>query len=81
MLEVKSTTTGLLIPRLTQAQGSDKPVSALVMDITGKIVEKRNNVLVNSSLTIGRNYRPHIYLIEVLQGKERKTLKLIKQSN
>jgi len=49
-----------------------------VINISGQIIETRK---INSAqmFTIGENYRPGIYLIQVIQGKESRTLKLIKQ--
>jgi len=43
------------------------------------MIEKREHLVMGKTFKLGENYRPGIYLIEVIQGKERKTLKLIKQ--
>ncbi|MEO5582590.1 MAG: T9SS type A sorting domain-containing protein, partial [Saprospiraceae bacterium] len=66
---------------LITKSSSNNPVIVRVTDMVGRIVEMRSNVSANNSLRIGENYRTGIYLIEVIQGQERKSFKLIKQSN
>ena len=51
-----------------------------ILDALGRIVETRSNVSANGSLRMGDRYRPGAYFIEVIQGKEKVVLKLIKQS-
>jgi len=51
------------------------------MDNYGRVVETKNNVAANGTYTIGHRYRPGMYYVEVLQGKQKTTTKLIKQSN
>jgi hypothetical protein len=48
-----------------------------VIDISGRIIETKN-VTSNQSTRIGDNYRAGMYLAEVVQGNERKIVKLIK---
>jgi hypothetical protein len=52
-----------------------------VFDVSGRIVETRNNVTAGSSFTLGDKYRPGSYFIRVVQGKEHKEIKLIKLSD
>lgn len=54
-------------------------VELRVMDVLGRLVEARKGIASNTSLQIGANYRPGIYVVEAVQGNERVTLKLIKQ--
>jgi hypothetical protein len=61
--------------------GSDKPLQVRTVDALGRQIEIRRSVPANGTLMLGGNYRPGIYITEVLQGIERITLKLIKQSN
>jgi hypothetical protein len=61
--------------------GSDKTLQVRTVDALGRQIESRSNVPANGTLMLGGNYRPGIYIAEVLQGNERITLKLIKQSN
>lgn len=53
------------------------PVSIKVMNIDGKVFERR---IINesSNLQLGKNWNPGFYILEVLQGSSRKTVKLIK---
>jgi len=48
-----------------------------VMDISGRIIETKN-VTADQTIRIGDNYRAGIYLAEVIQGNERKIVKLVK---
>jgi hypothetical protein len=61
-------------------QSNSKEVVQLrVLDVSGRIVETRDGMETNTAFQIGNNFRPGIYLVEVTQGKQRKTLKLIRQ--
>jgi hypothetical protein len=53
-------------------------IDVKVMDATGRVIETMRKVSANGTLRIGYNYRPGIYYLEVVQGSERVTLKLIK---
>ena len=37
------------------------------------------DVPANSTLQVGGKYRPGIYLVEIMQGKEKQVLKLMKE--
>jgi hypothetical protein len=50
-----------------------------VLDVSGRIVEKRNGMAASTTFHIGSNFQAGIYLVEVTQGKQRQILKLIKQ--
>ena len=52
-----------------------------VFDVSGRIVETRNNVNAGSTFTLGDKYRPGSYFIRVIQGKEHKEIKLVKLSD
>lgn len=63
-------------------QGSSRqPLSVRVLDNLGRVVEARNGVAPNTTFTLGAAYRPGIYHLEVRQGSERKTIRLVKQSS
>ena len=53
------------------------PITLRVMDISGRLIERRN-LTSGQSVGIGDNYRPGLYLAEVQQGNQRKLVKLIK---
>ena len=48
------------------------------MDANGRIVETLNKVLPSSYITVGSRYLPGIYFAEIIQGKERKVVRLVK---
>jgi hypothetical protein len=48
-----------------------------VIDISGRIIEVKN-VTPNQSFRIGDNYRAGMYFAEIIQGNERKIVKLVK---
>lgn len=64
---------------LVMQSGSEKPVNIKVTDALGRIVELRLNRRGNGSLELGQGYIPGIYFAEVLQGKEKVTIKLVKK--
>ncbi|HET7896658.1 MAG TPA: HYR domain-containing protein, partial [Flavisolibacter sp.] len=47
------------------------PVQVRVVDLLGRTVETKNNVAPNSNFTIGENYKPGVYIVEVVQGSMR----------
>ena len=49
-----------------------------VYDLTGRVVESRTSLRGIQTLRIGNTYKPGIYVLEVSQGAQRKTLKLVK---
>jgi hypothetical protein len=60
---------------------SNEDMKLVMSDVFGRVIEKRTGVAANSSLQIGGGYLPGIYLVEVIQGTEKQTLKLIKAGN
>jgi hypothetical protein len=52
----------------------------IVYDITGKPVKTIENSLIKQQvIRFGADLRPGIYMAEVKQGNNRKTIKLVKQ--
>lgn len=49
-----------------------------VTDETGRLVERKTRLVANNTLYLGYKYLPGIYFVEVLQGKQKQILKLIK---
>lgn len=49
-----------------------------VTDANGRLVELKRAVAANSLVTFGQQYKPGSYMVEVMQGTERKTIKLVK---
>ncbi len=59
---------------------NNEPVSIRISDIMGRLVEERKGLSANGTLTLGASYRPGIFIAEVLQGKEKVVIKLMKQT-
>jgi uncharacterized delta-60 repeat protein len=51
-----------------------------VTDAAGRLIETKAGVAANTTLQLGHNYRPGIYYAEIIQGKERVVVKLVKQT-
>jgi hypothetical protein len=49
-----------------------------VYDNLGRIIETRSSVPVNQRVSLGSFYRPGTYLVEIVQGTQRQTVKLVK---
>lgn len=64
---------------LKAKSGSIESMHVRVLDVLGRVVETRSNITANSTLFFGSDYRPGIYFVEVVQGAEKRMLKLVKQ--
>ena len=53
-------------------------INIRVMDLTGRIVQQFSKVLPGQTILLGAGYYPGVYLLEAIQGPERRTMKLIK---
>lgn len=53
-------------------------VHILVTDLFGKVIEAKEIAPGRNTIQLGSNYRPGVYVIEVSQGQDKKTVKLIK---
>jgi hypothetical protein len=58
---------------------SKENVKVTVTDITGRVVEQRTGVSANSTIQLGNQYHPGIYIAEFMQGNDRITIRLIKE--
>jgi uncharacterized delta-60 repeat protein len=54
-------------------------ITVKVFDAMGRVVDTKHSIAEGETLKLGENYRPGVYVIEIVQGSQRKTLKLIKQ--
>ena len=54
-------------------------INLRVIDISGRLIEVKENQNLNQAIKLGTNYKPGTYLIEVIQGRQQKTIKVIKQ--
>jgi uncharacterized delta-60 repeat protein len=57
---------------------SNSKVSIRISDASGKLIETKANVAVNSTLQLGNNYHPGAYYVVIVQGSEKAVIKLIK---
>jgi len=55
------------------------PVSVRIMDVLGRVVEMKNNMAVSEKYTFGNRLKPGVYLAEIIQGKNRKIIRLVKK--
>ena len=62
---------------LNVSSDPDAPLILRVIDISGRVIE-RKNLTANQTIKIGERYRPGMYLAEIIQGNERKIMKLVK---
>lgn len=60
---------------------SAQPFTVKVMDLLGRTLETKTGISANGPFQIGQNYRTGVYIIQVLQGSEKVSVKLIKQNN
>lgn len=64
---------------LKTQSSSDKLLQVSVINALGTVVERTNSIRANTTFHIGNSLRPGIYLIKVVQGRQQKILKLIRQ--
>ena len=55
-----------------------QPVNMMIIDAAGRLIDTKTNLAATGSMQAGNNYTTGIYYIQIMQGKERVTLKLIK---
>ncbi len=54
------------------------PVQLRITDAGGRLVELRRGLAANSTVTFGQQYKPGSYSVEVVQGMQRSTIRLVK---
>jgi hypothetical protein len=64
-----------------QLRSNDRvtPIALKVTDMTGKPLEAKQGLANGSTVELGRNYIQGMYMVEVVQGDQRKVIKLMKQ--
>jgi hypothetical protein len=58
--------------------GSSENITMRIMDMQGRLIEQFLNVRQSQQLRIGEKYKAGVYFIELIQGSERKQMKLVK---
>ena len=56
----------------------ETPVSIVVMDVTGRVIDAKSKIASNSTIQIGQNYISGKYYAEIIQGTTHKTVQLMK---
>ena len=62
-----------------QSDNMKEKINLRVSDLAGRTVELLWNISAGQTVQIGSKYRPGMYIVEMIQGNNRKQLKLIKQ--
>jgi Lectin C-type domain/Secretion system C-terminal sorting domain/SprB repeat len=62
-----------------QSNNLDEKASIKVLDMMGRIVEAKAGVQPNSTITMGQQYRPGMYFVQVMQGNKTVTLRVTRQ--
>lgn len=57
---------------------SNEKMSLRIMDISGRLIEEKQNILPYQVLRIGDKYIKGVYMAEIIQGQKRKVIKLVK---
>ncbi|MGK2863265.1 MAG: T9SS type A sorting domain-containing protein [Chitinophagaceae bacterium] len=65
---------------ISESEAEEK-VLLQVFDITGRLVETKQNVIGGSTIQVGSNYRPGVYLLRAIQGDVHRELRLVKLSD
>ena len=63
---------------MISATSITEKITLRVVDIYGRVVEQRVYSSANQTVKLGNQYHSGLYFVEILQGKEKKVLKLIK---
>jgi hypothetical protein len=58
---------------------SNETFSIKVNDVAGRMIEQKTDIPANSMFKIGNSYQPGVYSAEIIQGKQRITLQLVKE--
>jgi trimeric autotransporter adhesin len=66
---------------LIETEDRKTAINVRVLNISGKLVEVKRNIVAGQTIQLGNNYMPGMYIVEVIQGEKKKITKLVKQSN
>ncbi|MEO8768449.1 MAG: T9SS type A sorting domain-containing protein [Ferruginibacter sp.] len=58
--------------------GSNIPIKMQVVDVAGRSIENKQDLVNNQTITIGDAYKPGIYFVTFIQGDKKKIIRLIK---
>ena len=57
---------------------ADNNIQITVYDNMGRVIETKSSLSSNQTIRLGNHYRSGIYLVEIVQGTHKQTLKLVK---
>jgi len=57
---------------------ADNNIRLTVYDYLGRVIERKSSLSSNQTVRLGNFYHSGIYLVEIVQGSQKQTLKLIK---
>jgi len=60
---------------------SVEPVLLKTIDITGRVIDVKQNIVANQVVRMGKDYGPGIFMIIASQGDRTATIKLVKTGN
>lgn len=63
---------------LSIQNNNELPVSIRIFDLQGREINRIGNVSANSVVNLGNNLKTGFYMAEIIQGEERKIVKLVK---
>ena len=58
--------------------GSNEKMSMRVVDITGRVIEEKQNLQPQQMIRLGDRYVNGVYIAEIIQGENRKAIRLVK---
>jgi uncharacterized delta-60 repeat protein len=58
---------------------STEPATIKVTDVSGRMIESKAGVVANGNIQLGTSYRAGVYYVQIEQGSEKRTIKLVKQ--
>ncbi|MGE5105902.1 MAG: choice-of-anchor J domain-containing protein [Sphingobacteriales bacterium] len=62
----------------TVSGNNQTPVTLMVTDLSGRLIEQRTNLKPGQTISLGQQYQKGVYLIHLFQGTESVSMKLIK---
>ena len=57
---------------------ADNNIQITVYDNLGRVIERKSSLPSNQTIRLGSSYHSGIYLVEIVQGTRKQTLKLVK---
>jgi hypothetical protein len=64
---------------LVKSKEKRTPIICKIMNVDGKLMELRNDIIEGEKINLGGKYQAGVYFAVIIQGKNQKVLKLIKQ--